>query len=263
MNRFLVTFGGAAYDATIAKIAEATRFGVREVWIYDEPWLMAQNFYRANKWAWEHPGHKGVKIGFGWYIWKPFVIRHAMRFCKPGDVLMWCDADTYPIADLTPVYDLCVREGGFWLTEAMGCSNRQWVKRDIWETVFPHGDYTLDSPHATARFMAFQAGAICREHGTTPEIFLSEWERLCCIPGLTTRDPSKRPEFEGFEENRGDQAVFSALVHKYQLPLHREADAFGEASMLDRDVYGQIFRQEYCQGNRADLRGSKYRRGPE
>ncbi len=97
----------------------------------------------------------------------------------------------------------------------------------------------------------------------TAEDFLGQWEHFCCIPGLTTRDPSKNPEFTGFEENRGDQSILSALAHKYNLPLHREADGFGENSQLDRDLYGQIFEQVYCAGDRNDLSGSKYRRGPE
>jgi hypothetical protein len=270
MNKVIVSFGGAAYDATLAKIAEgARRFGCDDWWIYDEPWLNAQPFRKENRWAWDHPGGK---LGYGFYVWKGFVIRHAMRFLKDGDLLLWTDADTYPIADLTPIFEGCEREGGIFLFEATSCSNRQWVKRDIWETVFPRGDYALDSQHATARFACFQKGAICQEQGVTAEIFLSEWQRICCIPGLTTRDPSKVPsgwpedqarEFFGFEQNRGDQSVLSALAHRYKLPLHREADAFGENSHLDRDLFGQLFVQEYCAGDRNDLSGSKYRRGPE
>ena len=118
----------------------------------------------------------------------------------------------------------------------------------------------VDTQHATARFMLFEKplpGESCACD------FLADWERLCCIPGLTTRDPSKRAEFPGFEENRGDQSIFCLLCLKYGIPLHREADAFGEGSSKDRDLYGQLFRQEYCAGNRNDLSGSKYRRIPE
>ncbi len=84
----------------------------------------------------------------------------------------------------------------------------------------------------------------------------------CTTPPLTTRDPSALPEYERFIENRGDQSIFSLLCHKYGLPLHREADAFGESSDKDRELYGQLFVQEYCAGDRNDLSGSKYRRGP-
>lgn len=270
MKKYYVTFGGAAYDATIGQIAaNAKRLGgVEDVWIYDEPWLMAQPFYRQNKWAWDHPGHNGHRYGFGWYVWKPYVIRRAMEHLQPGDVLLYTDADTYPIADFRMLFDACVREGGIFAFEATGCTNRQWVKRDVWEAVIAQMGlgvpveklddecFALDSTHATARFMLFEKGA------DGAHAFLAKWEKLCCLPGLTTRDPSKRPEFAGFEENRGDQSIFSLLCLKYWLPLHREADGFGENSEKDRELYPQLFEQKYCAGNRNDLSGSKYRRIP-
>ena len=81
--------------------------GVADVWIYDEPWLMQQPFVARKSWAWKHPGHNGSKFGFGWYIWKPYVIRHAMARLEPGDVLLYTDADTYPIADFRMLFDAC------------------------------------------------------------------------------------------------------------------------------------------------------------
>lgn len=259
MNNVICTFGGRAYDATIARIVtDGPRFGAREVFVYDEPWLMHTQFYRDNQWAWKHPGHGGHKYGFGWYIWKPYVIRYAMRVMKPGDCLLWLDADTYPIADFSMLFPACKDEGGICAFEATGCTNRQWCKRDVWDAVFPEDPFLLDTQHATARFIVVEKGA--------PRVdeFLAEWERINCIPGVTTRDPSTSGrEFPGFEENRGDQSVFSLLCLKYGLKLHREADAFGNGGDKDRELYGQIFEQKYCQGNRNDLSGSKFRRGPE
>ncbi len=268
-KNIVVTFSGAAYDATTRLIAERyqTLGGADELIVYDDKWLMTQPFYRENKWAWDHPGHKGNRFGFGWYVWKSHCIRRAMETLSPGDVCLYLDADTFPIADFRMLFDACRAEGGIFVFEATGCVNRQWVKRDVWEAVFPHcrgildlvpppDDY-LDSQHATARFMLFEKaeGAV--------DFFLKEWELLCCVPGLTTRDPSKRPEFPGFEENRGDQSIFSLLCLKYGLTLHREADAFGENSDKDRELYPQLFQQIYCQGDRNDLSGSRYRRIPE
>ena len=141
-RNYYCTFGGAAYDATLQRIsADAKRLGgVADVWIYDEPWLMQQPFYRENQWAWQHPGHNGSKFGFGWYIWKSHVVRHAMERLEPGDVLLYTDADTYPIADFRMLFHACrtaTTAGGIFCFEATGCSNRQWVKRDVWEAVFP------------------------------------------------------------------------------------------------------------------------------
>lgn len=274
MKRYYCAYGGAGYDRTIERIVRnAPLLGADEVYVFDDLWMETTEFRQTNRWAWDHPGHNGVKYGGGWYCWKPFVIREMMKHLAPGDILLYTDADTYPIADFSCLYSYCDREGfydmrsmekliphekGFFLFEATGCKDRQWVKRDVWQAVWPSCNPVgaLDSQHATARFMLFQKGVPAVHR------FLADWERLCCVPGLTTRDPSAELEYEGFEENRGDQSIFSLLTHKYNLPLHREADGFGEASMLDRDLYGQLFRQEYCQGDRTDLSGSKFRRIP-
>src|SRR6185369_13329753 len=271
MKRYYVTYGGIAYDRTIQEIVNRAPFlGADEVWVYDDAWLETTEFRQQNAWAWDHPGHKGQKYGGGWYVWKAFVIREAMKHLADGDILLYTDADTYPIADFSCLYDYCESHpilskhgpsmaDGFFLFEASGCKDRQWVKRDVWQAVWPSCNPigALHSQHATARFMLFQKGvpAVAR--------FLADWERLCCVPGLTTRDPSAELEYDGFEENRGDQSIFSLLTHKYNLPLHREADEFGRSSPLDWDLYPELFRQEYCQGDRRDLSGSKFRRIPE
>lgn len=265
MKKVLMTFSGAAYDATTElMVRDGQKFGADEIVVMDDRWLMGTRFYRDHIYMWEHPGHKGQRWGFGWYCWKSYAILHVMQHYPAGTVICYLDADTFPIADFSMLFDACVREHGFFCFAAEGCRDRQWVKRDVWEAVYPQSRLEatgaaidLDSQHATARFMLFEKG----KNGV--KMFLEEWQDLCTTKWLATRDPSiSGPEFPGFEENRGDQSIFSLLTHRYGIPLHREADGFGEGSQRDRELYGQIFQQIYCQGNRADLSGSAYRRGP-
>jgi len=254
MKKVYVTFGGRAYDATLKNISEqAVPLGADECWIYDDAWLERQPFRKLNRWAWDHPGSNGARYGYGWYCWKPFIIQHALARLKAGDVLLWTDADTYPIADFSRLFDYCARENGFFLFAACGCTNRQYVKRDCFRVIDPLGAISPDTVHATARFMLFQKGRWSIEQ------FLTEWLAYVLNPLCPTRDPSVlAAENEGFLENRGDQSVFSLLAHKYGLPLHREADAFGLADPSDWDLYPQLFTQEYCAGDRNDLSGSRY-----
>lgn len=254
MRKVYVTFGGRAYDETLEKIAErAVPMGADEVWIYDDAWLEKQEFRQINKWAWDHPGKDGVQYGYGWYCWKPFIIWHALSRLSFGDVLLWTDGDTYPIANFTRLFDYCVNEGGFFVFAAEGCTNRQYVKRDIFQVIDPNNEISPDTLHATARFMLFQKGRWAVDQ------FLMEWLVYATNRLLPTRDRSMlAPETVGFLENRGDQSVFSLLVQKYGLPLHREADGFGENADRDWDLYPQLFEQKYCQGHRQDLSGSRF-----
>ena len=73
---------------------------------------MGHEFYKLNHWLWEHPGHNGRKLGFGWFSWKALCIMDAMeRFClQDGDCLLYLDADTFPIADFSVLYDQCAKD---------------------------------------------------------------------------------------------------------------------------------------------------------
>ena len=257
--RVYVTFGGRAYDATLERIdRDGVNFGADDVWVYDDAWVEKTTFRKTYHAHWEHPGFNGVKYGYGWYCWKPFIIDHALSRLASGDLLLYTDGDTYPIADFSRLYEHCICEEGFFLFEATGCSNRQWVKRDCLEIVDPSHFIDLDSQHATARFMVFQKGK--------PGVhsFLHNWLRFVTDIRCVTRDPSVLgPEHSGFTENRGDQSVFSVLAQLYKIPLHREADAFGANRDKDWDLYPQLFEQVYCQGDRTDLSGSRFANIPK
>ncbi len=254
-----VTFGGAAYDSTVGRIVERGKsLGATDVWVYDDAWLETTEFRRLHRALWEHPGSNGVKYGYGWYCWKPYVIIRAMERMHYSDVLLYTDGDTFPIADFRSLYDYCIRERGFFLFEASGCSNRQYVKRDCFEIVDPLHTVPIDSQHATGRFALFQKGR------PDVETFLLDWLRFGTDPRVPTRDPSvMAPEYPGFEENRGDQSVLSILAHLYGIPLHREADAFGNGVKKDWGLYPQLFEQIYCQGDRTGLNGSKFANVPK
>lgn len=261
MTRYLATFGGAAYEETVGRTLQiATKtIGVNTVLVYDDVWLRAHPFYELNRWLFELPGVRGLC----WFAWKPLVILDALGRMADGDVLLYIDGDTYPIADLTPLYERCVADGGVMLFAAQGCSNRQWVKADCWVTMASsvvdipgRNAVQADSQHAVARFTLFQRG-----HWHVQQ-FLMEWLTYCINPLSTTFQPSKlRGEIAGFEQHRTEQAILSLLSHKYGYHLYRESCQFGNAELAAHGTdswYPQLFVQEGARS--ADTHtGSRYR----
>lgn len=229
----LITFSGAPYDATTKTIVErGVEFGADDVRVYDDRWLTEQPFYQQNSWLWEHPH----KRGFGWYAWKPFIIWHALSTLNDGDVVLYVDADTEPIAPLGMLFDQCSKDGGIMLFASEGHLQHEWCKRDCYVAMWQAALFNV--PAGVARFMLFQKGP------WRPTQFLMEWLTYCVNPLANTFDPSRLgAETIGFVEHRAEQAIMTNLAHKYGLPLYREACQAGNGSGRNRDLYGQLFRQ--------------------
>jgi hypothetical protein len=258
MKRLYTTFSGHAYDeATGYIVRRAPKMGADEVRVYDDAWLMQQEFYRMNDWLWRHKGPKnlGGGRGFGWFAWKPFIILDCMdRFMQDGDIVLYTDGDTYPIHDFSMLYEECKRIGGVMLFAASGWTNRPWFKRDTGVVMAQDHPKYHDAEHAVGRFMLFQKGVWAGKQ------LLMEWLTYCVNPLANTMDPSKiKPEIDGFQESRTEQLILSLLAAKYGHKLYREACQFGETHAPDKDLYPTLFHQEGSHGDRRNLSGSSYR----
>lgn len=245
MRRLYITFSGARYHGTTRKIVEnAQKFGATQPSIiYDDIWITEHPFYTQNQWLWEHPGDRqGVKRGYGWFAWKPVIILHTLEMMDDGDIVLYTDADTYPIHDLSTLYTTCHDEGGIMLFEAMGCDHQHWCKRDCFIAMGQDTDEYRFRLHGAARFMLFEKGP------WRPKQFLCEWLAYCLNRNCQTFDPSViSPEHPELTEHRTEQAIMTNLAHRYNIPLHREACDFGNPAILSgmrpNDTYPQLFKQ--------------------
>ena len=267
MSRIYCTFSGRQYDETTQRIVEdAPKFGVDEVRIYDDRWLLGTEFYKVNRWIFDLKSRNEHR-GFGWYSFKPFVILNEMHRLLiertderggPGyedthdDIILWTDADTFPIADLTPLYEQCRKDGGIMLFAAEGCVQGAWTKRSCMKAMACDTEYYRRSQHAVGRFMLFEAGNYRAKQ------FLMEWQTYLLNPACIGLEPSP-DEYPEYIEHRSDQSILGNLAHKYKLKLYREADEFGDGSQRDREIFGTVFRQIGCYDKPKSMEGSRYR----
>ncbi len=218
----------------------------QSILVYDDVWLAQHPFAKLNAWLFEHPGQRMAdgsyrKRGVGWYAWKPLVILDALDRADDGDVVLYVDGDTYPIADLSPIYEY-TREHGAMLFAAMGHDHRKWCKAACHFVMGQPEMYGCSCQAGVARFCAFRKGDYLARQ------FLAEWLTYAVNPAATTFDASALgsrmlPEHPAFTEHRTEQAIMTNLAYKYGYPLHREADQSGEGHPQDRDLYPQLFVQ--------------------
>ncbi len=265
MKRWLITFGGADYDAITEKTI-AHHPGADELLVYDDKWFLEHDF-------WKCPGNQWLKThhyprGCFWYCWKALSIIDALDKIGEG-VVCYVDGDTYPIADLSPIFDTAERDGAM-LFAANGHNHRQWCTEQCLFVMAQDEPKYRDAQAGVARFMAFRSG------GWKERQFLYEWLTYCVNPYATTFDPPQEwrgmgaigelahPEHSNFNQHRTEQAILTNLAHKYQYPLHREACQTGQDHLGWPGNYPQLFVQvdQLNQWKAPNMGGSKYRRTP-
>jgi hypothetical protein len=222
--------------------------GATDLWLYDEPWLLQSGFVERNHWLWQHKGLKNETggRGYGWFSWKPFIIQDALNRIGPGDEILYVDADTYPIADFSKLFELCEKEDlgilAFMATGKLGAlCNRQWVKREMFRCFEVDDDlrYTA-GPHAVCRFMVFRKHTLpsderiqwaFKQSAQRQQQFLEEWQQHCLCRNCQTFDHDPAIQYQGphgdgplagFREHRTEQAAYSLLCIKYGIKLHQE-----------------------------------------
>lgn len=276
-KRILITFGGVAYDDQVERQRSALAGTGIEHRVFDDAWLMRTPFYEFNKWIFDRePQH-----GFGFCSWKPYIVDHALHyFCAPGDVVMYLDGDTFPVADISCLFDLA-RNEGITLFEEQGCVNREWTKADCFAAMGVLGQVPYyEATQACGRFSLYRAGDYRVEQ------FLAEWQTYALNPMCTFHERSSvLPHLDdpamltgqGYK-NSCEQSVLGNLAVKYGARPHRTPDQNGWpvarrgadgwhqphctcghcATYKPDDDYPQLFLQQWRSGNILDRTGSRF-----
>ena len=181
-----------------------------------------------------------------------------MERLQDGDVVLYTDADTFPVAPFGQLFDACAREGGVFLFEEC-CSTLRYTKADCFLAM---GMPIEDGIFACGREQLFQKGPFLSKQ------ILAEWWAYSVNPRCMFWDKSiLQPDQPEDYRNSTEQSVLTNLGRKHKIPLHRTPDQCGvdEHGQIrpeynkDADLYPQLFEQRYCTGDRTDLSGSSYR----
>jgi len=250
MSNVYITFSGPEFDESTKLIVERARdFGADEVMVYDDRWLMKRTkFYMANRWIFD----RRPAMGFGWCSWKPYIIGEELRHRQPGDVVLYTDADTYPIADLRGLFEHA-RQRGVMLFEEQGCNHRFFTRAECWRAMGVEPQ--LDTALACGRFQLFAA-----EWNWQP--FLERWQHFSLDERCQFHEPN--PEDREVIRHSAEQSVLSLVALDWKIPLHRTPDQAGwprewNGTYKLEDAYPQVFVQAGTRSHLPGVYGSKYR----
>ena len=192
-----------------------TTGGVTDTISWNAEKLMATDFAQS------HRDILSLKRGFGYWMWKPFIILEALNQAGPDDYVLYHDVGTpqrgditrgYTIdRDLAPLIRWAEDHGGIFPGVYMPHHGKakHWTKRDCFILMDCEGEAYWESPQ-------IQAGYNLWKNTERSRRFLTEWLMYCTDARILTdaKNTMGQENFPGFKEHRHDQSIFTNLCIK-------------------------------------------------
>ena len=149
------------------------------------------------------------KRGFGYWIWKPYIILKVLENIPDNEVILYvdsgCELNKNGLEKLKQYYEECLETQGVFFT--LDLPEIQWTKMDTYRRINgDNNDYMLTRQIIATSFFV----------KNTPMIkeLIQEWIDICVEEGGKYLDdsPSSSPNDSIFIENRHDQSIWSLLL---------------------------------------------------
>ncbi len=154
--------------------------------------------------------------GYGFWIWKPFIIQRCLRAMRDDDILLYSDAGAIVVPEdgvrarleqqFQDIQQWPVGLGSGFATK----DSRVYCKADVFASL------GVRDAEERALFQYEGGRLICRKHPAAMRI-IDLWARLAWEQHyhLFDNSPSRLPNYPTFKEHRHDQAIFSILMQRY------------------------------------------------
>jgi hypothetical protein len=187
------------------------------------------------------------KRGWGFWLWKPFIIKETLKQLNEGDVCIYCDAGNSIVQDPQCLSELCIKNDGILLFENRDGNplgtvwrNAEWTKFDCYTLMNCTKNKYVNGPQVDGAYSVWQKNSKVLE-------FLEEYLSYCENINIISDLPNitgPNPPF--FKDHRHDQSILSLLAIKYNIPLYSEPSEWGNNFRKTTDPYQQIFWHHRC-----------------
>jgi hypothetical protein len=218
-----ITFADETIYSSSRLFAEIQSLNLFDKVIAYRPEMLGEAFW--TRYA-EHMRHKR---GFGYWVWKPYIIQHQMATMNDGDVLVYADSGCSTHARSRPkLCEAILRTASSQesiMVNVTSTATRAWTKADLLSHLECLTQEWLDGP-------MIEAGRIVMVVTKRNREFVQQWLELSGDLHLIDDSPSGRPEDPLFVEHRHDQSIFSLLIR--QRPFLRGIDKALDSSRLKK-----------------------------
>ena len=161
---------------------------------------------------WEKYGNfiESNSRGYGYYMWKPYVVRRAMKDMNDDDILIYIDAgctiNTYAKKRLEE-YVQMVRDSKHGIISfQMSLSSQKYTKIELFDF--------MNVSQEDRQKNQFVAGILILRKNENTKKIVDEWFRVSHIPEMIN-DQRSVIQHPDFIDHRHDQSILSILFYKY------------------------------------------------
>ncbi|WP_148630526.1 hypothetical protein [Bacillus sp. E214] len=160
--------------------------------------------------------------GGGYWLWKPYIIRHALQQIEWGDYLFYCDSGAFYCNSIDYLIKTLEEYEQDILVFENPLIEKQWTKGDCFYFM---GCNTEEYTNTNQRIATY---FLMKKTNRTLE-FIDEYLRYCCNKNIISDLTNiKGKNYEEFIDHRHDQSIFSLLTKKYKIDSFREPSQYGD-----------------------------------
>lgn len=227
-----LTFGGGennqSYRNAVKRLSEQAK--VLEIFDYIYP--NTEIDLKNDDEFWKTHGDFIIKNtrGYGYWLWKPYLIKKIIEQIEDNDILLYADAGCI----IQPTHkDELLRLFKVVETDliiaSLTCNEQDYSKMDLIHHLNMENDKSIKVNQRQGSTIMFKK---CKE---TVDL-VNEWYNISCNYHMIDDTPSIIPNVGSFKEHRHDQSIFSLLTKKYNI--------FSKES-IKNGVYIARFRRGY------------------
>ena len=211
-KQIFITFGAGGENYVQA--GERLTNQANELNIFDKTILYTDEYLKNDKEFWyKHSTFiENNKRGYGYWLWKPYIIKKRMEQMNDGDILLYadcgCEIDIKKKEELLNDIELVKKD--YIMGSLTAYDEKQWNKMDLILKLNMNDDKYVNTTQHQASTILF---LVCDKTRN----LVNEWYELCCDYHLIDDSPSIFPNVDVFTEHRHDQSVFSLLTKKYNI----------------------------------------------
>ena len=212
MTCYFLTFGGGGEK--YIKAGERLIRQANALNLFDKTILYTDELLKKDLQFWDKHSQfiETNPRGYGYWLWKPYIIKKIMEQLNDGDVLLYLDAGCellpHKREKLKEYIDIVKNDlliGTEWPD-----AEKHWNKMDCILKLEMLDDHYLNSHQRQGGTNMFY---VC----DTTRHLVNKWYEIACDYHIIDDSPSISTNMEGFIDHRHDQAIFSLLTKKYNI----------------------------------------------